>query len=163
GAFESGGPRHRPAGFTRLGRVFFPRAPAGRFVGLRAPGSASGDGGGLDPPRHPPLGGRRPPPPAAARGGGAGWQRGWRGDARGAWSGSRGGRVCWGAGVSGLALAGGGLGSGVSPAVAAAAVVVSWGREASGRVASRLYTAWCAAGIVLPITAGRLFDVTHGY
>jgi hypothetical protein len=30
-------------------------------------------------------------------------------------------------------------------------------------VASRIYLAWCAAAIVLPITAGRLFDLTQGY
>ena len=36
-------------------------------------------------------------------------------------------------------------------------------RSQYGRVASRLYTAWCAAAVVLPITAGRLFDLTQGY
>jgi hypothetical protein len=30
-------------------------------------------------------------------------------------------------------------------------------------MASRVYIAWCAAAIVLPIVAGRLFDLTHGY
>ena len=30
-------------------------------------------------------------------------------------------------------------------------------------MAGRLYTAWCAAAIVLPIVAGRLFDLTQGY
>jgi hypothetical protein len=30
-------------------------------------------------------------------------------------------------------------------------------------MASRIYLAWCAAAIVLPVTAGRLFDLTQGY
>jgi hypothetical protein len=30
-------------------------------------------------------------------------------------------------------------------------------------MASRVYLAWSAAAIVLPIVAGRLFDLTHGY
>jgi len=68
-----------------------------------------------------------------------------------------------GPGVSVLALALVGLGYGVISGVAAAAVAVYWRRALYGRVASRLYTAWCAAAIVLPITAGRLFDLTQGY
>jgi Major Facilitator Superfamily len=65
--------------------------------------------------------------------------------------------------VSVVALALVGLGYGVISGVTAAAVAVYWRRALYGRVASRLYTAWCAAAIVLPITAGHLFDVTHGY
>jgi hypothetical protein len=30
-------------------------------------------------------------------------------------------------------------------------------------VASRVYIAWAAAAIVLPVIAGRLFDLTQGY
>jgi hypothetical protein len=30
-------------------------------------------------------------------------------------------------------------------------------------MASRIYLAWCAAAIVLPVVAGRLFDLTQGY
>jgi hypothetical protein len=30
-------------------------------------------------------------------------------------------------------------------------------------MASRVYIAWSAAAIVLPIVAGRLFDLTQGY
>ena len=30
-------------------------------------------------------------------------------------------------------------------------------------MASRVYLAWAAAAIVLPIIAGRLFDLTQGY
>ena len=68
-----------------------------------------------------------------------------------------------GPGVSVLALALVGLGYGVISGVTAAAVAVYWRHALYGRMASRLYTAWCAAAIVLPITAGRLFDLTQGY
>jgi OFA family oxalate/formate antiporter-like MFS transporter len=65
--------------------------------------------------------------------------------------------------VSVLALTLVGLGYGVISGVIAAAVAVYWRRALYGRVASRLYVAWCAAAIVLPIAAGRLFDLTQGY
>ena len=68
-----------------------------------------------------------------------------------------------GPGVSVAALALVGVGYGLISGVAAAAVAVYWRRALYGRMASRLYMAWCAAAIVLPITAGRLFDLTHGY
>ena len=68
-----------------------------------------------------------------------------------------------GPGVSVLALALVGLGYGLISGVTAAAVAVYWRRALYGRVASRLYTAWCAAAVILPITAGRLFDLTQGY
>jgi len=68
-----------------------------------------------------------------------------------------------GPGVSVLALALVGLGYGVISGVTAAAVAVYWRRALYGRMASRIYLAWCAAAIVLPITAGYLFDRTHGY
>jgi MFS transporter, OFA family, oxalate/formate antiporter len=42
-------------------------------------------------------------------------------------------------------------------------VGVYWRRTLYGLIASRIYLAWCAAAIVLPITAGRLFDLTQGY
>ena len=32
-----------------------------------------------------------------------------------------------------------------------------------GRIASRVYIAWCFAAICLPILAGHLFDLTGGY
>ena len=62
-----------------------------------------------------------------------------------------------------LALALVGLGYGLISGVTAAAVGIYWRRALYGRVASRLYTAWGAAAIVLPIAAGRLFDLTQGY
>jgi OFA family oxalate/formate antiporter-like MFS transporter len=68
-----------------------------------------------------------------------------------------------GPGVSVLSLALVGVGYGLISGVTAAAVAVYWRRALYGRVASRLYLAWCAAAIVLPIAAGRLFDVTQSY
>ena len=68
-----------------------------------------------------------------------------------------------GPGVSVLALALVGLGYGVISGVTAAAVAVYWRRALYGRVAGRLYLAWCAAAVILPIAAGRLFDLTQGY
>src|SRR5262245_47712085 len=65
--------------------------------------------------------------------------------------------------VSVLALALVGLGYGLISGVTAAAVAVYWRRALYGRVASRIYMAWCAAAIVLPIAAGRLFDLTQSY
>src|SRR5262249_25808404 len=47
--------------------------------------------------------------------------------------------------------------------VAAAAVAVYWRRALYGRVASRIYIAWCTAAVILPIVAGRLFDLTQSY
>ena len=68
-----------------------------------------------------------------------------------------------GPGVAVLALAVVGLGYGLISGMTAAAVAVYWRRALYGRMASRVYIAWCAAAIVLPIVAGRLFDLTHGY
>jgi OFA family oxalate/formate antiporter-like MFS transporter len=65
--------------------------------------------------------------------------------------------------VSVFSLALVGLGYGVISGVTAAAVAVYWRRALYGRVASRVYIAWCAAAIVLPVIAGRLFDLTQGY
>jgi OFA family oxalate/formate antiporter-like MFS transporter len=65
--------------------------------------------------------------------------------------------------VSVVALALVGLGYGLISGVTAAAVGVYWRRALYGRVAGRLYLAWCAAAVVLPIVAGRLFDLTRSY
>jgi MFS transporter, OFA family, oxalate/formate antiporter len=65
--------------------------------------------------------------------------------------------------VSVFSLALVGMGYGVISGVTAAAVAVYWRRALYGRVASRVYLAWAAAAIVLPIIAGRLFDLTQGY
>jgi hypothetical protein len=68
-----------------------------------------------------------------------------------------------GAGMSVLALGLVGLGYGLVSGVTAAAIAAYWRRALYGRVASRIYIAWSAAAIVLPIIAGRLFDLTQGY
>ena len=68
-----------------------------------------------------------------------------------------------GPGMSVIALALVGVGYGVISGVTAGAVAVYWRHALYGRIAGRLYLAWCAAAVVLPITAGRLFDLTHGY
>jgi OFA family oxalate/formate antiporter-like MFS transporter len=65
--------------------------------------------------------------------------------------------------VSVVALALVGVGYGLISGVTAASVAIYWRRALYGRVASRLYIAWCTAAVVLPIIAGRLFDLTHGY
>jgi len=65
--------------------------------------------------------------------------------------------------VAVLALALVGLGYGLISGVTAAAVAVYWRRALYGRVASRIYLAWCAAAVILPIAAGRLFDLTQSY
>jgi hypothetical protein len=68
-----------------------------------------------------------------------------------------------GPGVSVVALALVGIGYGLISGVTAAAIAVYWRRALYGRIASRIYLAWCAAAIVLPVVAGHLYDVTHGY
>ena len=65
--------------------------------------------------------------------------------------------------VAVVALALVGLGYGIVSGLTAAAVAVYWRRALYGRMASRVYIAWSAAAIVLPIVAGRLFDLTQGY
>ena len=65
--------------------------------------------------------------------------------------------------VSVLALTLVGLGYGLISGLTAAAVAVYWRRALYGRMASRIYIAWCAAAIILPIVAGRLYDVTQSY
>ncbi len=63
--------------------------------------------------------------------------------------------------VGALALVG--LGYGMISGLTAAAVAVYWRRALYGRMASRVYLFWSAAAVVLPIVAGRLFDLTQGY
>lgn len=65
--------------------------------------------------------------------------------------------------VSVVALTLVGVGYGLISGVTAAAMAVYWRRALYGLVASRMYLAWCAAAVVLPIAAGRLFDLTQGY
>ncbi len=158
--------RRRPV-FWRLWLVFFLAASAGLMVLSQAAGIITAYGGAT------PLAvygttfitGSI----AAARLGG-GWMVDWLAIptvAAGAHAVALAGNVSltlWpGPGISVLALALVGLGYGLISGVTAAAVAAYWRRGLYGRVASRLYTAWCAAAVVLPIIAGRLFDLTQGY
>lgn len=160
------GERRRPV-FWRLWVVFFLAASAGLMVLSQAAGIITAYGGAT------PLAvygtmfitGSI----AAARLGG-GWMVDWVSIptvAAGAHAVALAGNVAltlWpGPGVSVLALALVGLGYGLISGVSAAAVAVYWRRALYGRVASRLYMAWCAAAVILPIAAGRLFDLTQGY
>jgi OFA family oxalate/formate antiporter-like MFS transporter len=62
-----------------------------------------------------------------------------------------------------LALGMVGMGYGVISGCTAGAIARYWPPTAFGRVASRIYIAWCVAAISLPILAGHLFDLTQGY
>jgi MFS transporter, OFA family, oxalate/formate antiporter len=65
--------------------------------------------------------------------------------------------------VAALALGMVGMGYGFISGCAAAAVALYWPPADYGRIASRIYIAWCLAAISLPILAGHLFDLTRGY
>lgn len=56
-----------------------------------------------------------------------------------------------------------GMGYGIVSGSTAAAIGVYWGAAHYGRIAGRLYVAWCVAAVTLPILAGRLFDLGGGY
>jgi OFA family oxalate/formate antiporter-like MFS transporter len=56
-----------------------------------------------------------------------------------------------------------GTGYGLVSGSTAAAIGIYWGATQYGRIAGRLYAAWCVAAITLPVVAGRLFDLTGGY
>ena len=160
------GERRRPV-FWRLWIVFFLAASAGLMVLSQAAGIIAAYGGATTLAIYGTtfIAGSI----AAARVGG-GWMVDWLtipGVAAGAHAVALVGNLAltlWpGPGVSVLALTLVGLGYGVISGLTAAAVAVYWRRALYGRMASRIYLAWCAAAIVLPITAGRLFDLTQGY
>jgi OFA family oxalate/formate antiporter-like MFS transporter len=65
--------------------------------------------------------------------------------------------------VSMFTLAMTGMAYGFISGASAGAVALYWSPAFYGRVASRLYIAWCAAAISLPVLAGWLFDLTGGY
>jgi OFA family oxalate/formate antiporter-like MFS transporter len=65
--------------------------------------------------------------------------------------------------VAALALGMIGVGYGIVSGLVAGAIAQYWHRDQFGRVASRLYIAWCAAAISLPVLAGWLFDRTASY
>jgi MFS family permease len=56
-----------------------------------------------------------------------------------------------------------GIGYGIVSGLAAGAIGQYWHKNQFGHVASRLYIAWCAAAISLPVIAGALFDRTGSY
>ena len=55
------------------------------------------------------------------------------------------------------------MGYGFVSGLTAAAIARYWPRNAFGFVAGRLYVAWCAAALALPVLAGWIFDLTQGY
>lgn len=65
--------------------------------------------------------------------------------------------------VAVVALAMIGLGYGTVSGLCAGAIAQYWHRNQFGRIASRLYIAWCTAAITLPVLAGALFDRTGSY
>lgn len=56
-----------------------------------------------------------------------------------------------------------GMGYGFISGSTAGAVAYYWPSSDYGRIASRLYIAWCVAAVSLPVLAGHLFDRTGGY
>jgi MFS family permease len=56
-----------------------------------------------------------------------------------------------------------GVGYGIVSGLAAGAIGQYWHKNQFGRIAGRLYIAWCAAAISLPVLAGALFDRTGSY
>ncbi len=56
-----------------------------------------------------------------------------------------------------------GMGYGFISGSTAGGVAYYWPAGDYGRVASRLYVAWCVAAISLPLLAGHLYDLTGGY
>ena len=56
-----------------------------------------------------------------------------------------------------------GLGYGTVSGLCAGAIAQYWHSNQFGRIAGRLYIAWCAAAITLPVLAGALFDRTGSY
>jgi OFA family oxalate/formate antiporter-like MFS transporter len=56
-----------------------------------------------------------------------------------------------------------GSGYGIVSGMTAGAIAQYWHRNAFGRVAGRMYIAWCLAAISLPLLAGWLFDRSQGY
>lgn len=157
----------RRAVFWRLSLVFFLAASAGLMVLSQAAGIIAAYGGGTSLAVYGTT--LITAAVAAARLGG-GWMVDWLAIPTVAMSAhalALAGAVAlslWpGPGVAVLALAVVGLGYGLISGMTAAAIAVYWRRALYGRMASRVYIAWCAAAIVLPIVAGRLFDLTHGY
>jgi OFA family oxalate/formate antiporter-like MFS transporter len=162
-----GDEERRRAVFWRLSLVFFLAASAGLMVLSQAAGIITAYGGG---PALAVYGTTAITAVIAAARLGGGWMVDWLAIptvAAGANAVALAGSVAltlWpGPAMAVLTLGLVGLGYGLVSGITAAAVAVYWRRALYGRMASRVYIAWCAAAIVLPIVAGRLFDLTHGY
>jgi MFS family permease len=56
-----------------------------------------------------------------------------------------------------------GAGYGLVSGATAGAVAVYWPKPMYGKIAGRVYIAWCVAAVTLPVLAGHLFDMTGGY
>jgi OFA family oxalate/formate antiporter-like MFS transporter len=56
-----------------------------------------------------------------------------------------------------------GVGYGIVSGLAAGAIAQYWHKNQFGHIAGRLYIAWCAAAVGLPVLAGALFDRTGSY
>jgi MFS family permease len=56
-----------------------------------------------------------------------------------------------------------GMGYGLISGSTAGAIALYWESRDYGRIASRIYVAWCVAAVSLPVLAGHLFDLTGGY
>ena len=65
--------------------------------------------------------------------------------------------------VAAIALGMVGMGYGFISGITAGAIAIYWPPEAFGRIAGRVYMAWCLAAVSLPILAGHLYDLTQGY
>ena len=65
--------------------------------------------------------------------------------------------------VAALALGMIGMGYGFVSGSTAGGIALYWPPAEYGRIASRLYIAWCVAAVTLPILAGYLFDITRSY
>lgn len=65
--------------------------------------------------------------------------------------------------VAAVALAMVAMGHGFISGATASGIAQYWPPAAFGQIASRLYVGWCVAAISLPLLAGYLFDLTHGY
>jgi MFS transporter, OFA family, oxalate/formate antiporter len=56
-----------------------------------------------------------------------------------------------------------GIGYGFVSGSTAGAIAVYWPKTMYGKIAGKIYIAWCVAAVTLPILAGYLFDLTGGY
>jgi MFS family permease len=65
--------------------------------------------------------------------------------------------------VAVISLAMVGAGYGLVSGSTAGAIAVYWPKPMYGKIAGRVYIAWCVAAVTLPVLAGHLFDLTGGY